>query len=137
MFAFERIGGINLTDHSLKHMRKLISVKAAAACLCFEGLLLPGLFAAPFDRGKLAEIDAEIAQAIADTNLPGAVLWIEHNTNRFHKAYGNRATSPKTEAMTEETLFDLASLTKVIATTPAIMLLMERGQVKQIGRAHV
>src|SRR5258706_46080 len=132
LVAFETIGGINLADHSLKHMRKLISpiVTAAAVCLCVAGLTLPGLFAAPFDRGKLVEIDAEIAQAIAETNLPGAVLWIEHNTNRFHKAYGNRATLPKTEAMTQETLFDLASLTKVIATTPAIMLLMERGQVK-------
>src|SRR2546423_394677 len=113
-------------------MPKLISLdlKAAAVCWCFAGLTLPGVLAAPFDRRKLAEIDAEIAQAIAETNLPGAVLWIEHKTNAFHKAYGNRATSPKTEPMTEGTLFDLASLTKVIATTPAIMLLMERGQVK-------
>src|SRR5947207_7100735 len=132
LFAFGTIGGINLADHFLKHMRKLISliVKAAAVCLCVAGLALPGLFAAPFDRGKLAEIDAEIAQAIAETNLPGAVLWIEHKTIRFHKAYGNRATLPKTEAMTEETLFDLASLTKVIAITAASMFLMELIEVK-------
>lgn len=108
----------------------LASLKTAAIGLYFSGIGFSLLFAAPFDRGKLAEIDAEIEQAITETNLPGAVLWIEHRTNRFHRAYGNRATLPKTEAMTEETLFDLASLTKVIATAPAIMLLIERGQVK-------
>ena len=108
LFAFETIGGINLADHFLKHMRKLISliVKAAAVCLCVAGLALPGLFAAPFDRGKLAEIDAEIEQAIVETNLPGAVLWIEHKTIRFHKAYGNRATLPKTAGGRAITMID-------------------------------
>ena len=48
----------------------------------------------------------------------------------YHKAYGNRALVPAVEPMTEDTIFDAASLTKVVACTPAVMLLVERGQVK-------
>src|SRR5437899_7886856 len=86
--------------------------------------------AEPFDHAKLAKIDTEIEQAIAEGKLPGGVLWLEHKGNRYHKAYGDRALLPEEEPMTKDTLFDLASLTKVIATTSAIMLLVERGQIK-------
>jgi CubicO group peptidase (beta-lactamase class C family) len=58
------------------------------------------------------------------------VLWLEHEGRAYHKAYGSRAVAPEREGMTEDTIFDAASLTKVIATTPAVMLLIERGQVK-------
>jgi CubicO group peptidase (beta-lactamase class C family) len=75
-------------------------------------------------------MDAAIEAAIADKKCPGGVLWLEHNGASYHKAYGSRALVPEREAMTEDTIFDAASLTKVIATTPAMMLLIERGQVK-------
>ncbi|HWI58464.1 MAG TPA: exo-beta-N-acetylmuramidase NamZ domain-containing protein [Bacillota bacterium] len=78
---------------------------------------------------KLAEIDAAITQAIADHKCPGGVLWLEHRGVSYHKAYGSRALVPAAEPMTEDTLFDAASLTKVVACTPAVMLLIERGQV--------
>ena len=84
----------------------------------------------PFNRTKLAQMDAEIDQAIAEGKLPGAVLWIEHAANRYQKAYGDRALAPESEPMTKDTIFDMASLTKVMATTPAIMLLLERELVK-------
>src|SRR5213082_2290119 len=71
---------------------------------------------------KLVEMDAAINQAIADKKCPGGVLWFEHRGVSYHKAYGNRALVPRSEPMTEDTLFDAASLTKVIACTPAIML---------------
>ena len=58
------------------------------------------------------------------------MLWFEHRGVSYHKAYGHRTLVPETEEMTEDTLFDAASLTKVVACTPAIMLLIERGQVK-------
>ena len=83
----------------------------------------------PFRPEKLEEMDEAIRQAIADKKCPGGVLWLEHNGAVYHKAYGNRALVPKVERMTENTMFDAASLTKVIACTPAIMLLVERGQV--------
>jgi CubicO group peptidase (beta-lactamase class C family) len=83
-----------------------------------------------FHADKLAAMDAAIESAIADKRCPGGVLWLEHEGRAYHKAYGSRAVAPEREGMTEDTIFDAASLTKVIATTPAVMLLIERGQVK-------
>ena len=84
----------------------------------------------PFHPAKLAEMDAVIHRAIEDKKCPGGVLWLEHRGASYHKAYGNRSLVPTVEPMTEDTLFDAASLTKVIACTPAVMLLVERGQVE-------
>ncbi len=84
--------------------------------------------AAVFFPEKLAEIDQTIGQCIASNNLPGGVLWMERHGESYHRAYGQRAVTPKTEAMTEDTLFDAASLTKVVATTPALLILLERGR---------
>ncbi len=83
-----------------------------------------------FRADKLAAMDAAIETAIAGNQCPGGVLWLEHDGVAYHKAYGHRALVPGREIMTEDTIFDLASLTKVVATTPAVMLLVERGQVK-------
>ncbi len=83
-----------------------------------------------FFSAKLAEIDAAIGDAIAQTNCPGAVLWLERLSSVHHRAYGNRAVVPTVEPMTEDTIFDAASLTKVVACTPAVMRLIEGGQVQ-------
>ncbi len=91
------------------------------------------LHAAPraaFRADKLAEMDAAIQEAIAGKKLPGSVLWLERDGTAYHKAYGHRALIPAEELMTEDTIFDAASLTKVVATTPAILLLIERGQIR-------
>lgn len=80
---------------------------------------------------KLAGLDSIIHSAIADGNIPGAVLVVGHNgVVVYRKAYGNRALDPKAELMTLDTVFDLASLTKVIATTTAVMQLVEQGKVR-------
>jgi len=85
---------------------------------------------------KLAEIDAAVGQAIADRQCPGGVLWIEHDNSIYHKAYGHRSLVPVVEPMTEDTVFDLASLTKVVACTPAVMLLLERGRLSLEDPVH-
>jgi CubicO group peptidase (beta-lactamase class C family) len=64
-------------------------------------------------------------------------LWLEHAGAVYKKAYGHRALVPTEEPMTEDTIFDAASLTKVTATTPAMMLLIERGQVRLDEFVHV
>ena len=96
-------------------------------------LLLSGfstqVFAGVFRADKLAAMDAAINEAIASNHCPGGVLWLERNGTAYHKAFGNRALLPEREAMTEDTIFDAASLTKVIATTPAVMLLVQRGKI--------
>src|SRR5207253_4531979 len=52
----------------------------------------------------------------------------------FRKAYGQRAKQPTEAAMTADTLFDLASLTKPIATATSVMLLLERGKLRLTDR---
>jgi len=76
-------------------------------------------------------VDAIIQQAIRDRNIPGVVLVVGHNGKvMYRKAYGSRALEPRREPMTLDTIFDMASLTKVIATTTAVMQLMEQGKVR-------
>jgi len=83
---------------------------------------------APLDS-RLTVIDPIIDDAIAQQQIPGAVLIIGHDGRVvYRKAYGSRAIEPQREAMTLDTVFDCASLTKVIATTSAIMQLWEKGK---------
>ncbi len=78
---------------------------------------------------RLAVLDSIVNNAISQRQIPGAVLIVGHNGRIiYHKAYGSRALEPRREAMTLRTIFDCASLTKVIATTPALMQLWERGK---------
>jgi uncharacterized protein YbbC (DUF1343 family)/CubicO group peptidase (beta-lactamase class C family) len=77
------------------------------------------------------DFDAPIEQAVKDGLIPGAVLLIGHDGKIvYRKAYGERALLPKREPMTVDTLFDAASLTKVIATTPSVMKLFEQGKIR-------
>ena len=94
------------------------------------------LAAQQFDSAKLSQIDSAINTAIGEERLPGAVVWIQHGTNFYWKAFGKRALVPTEETMTRDTIFDVASLTKVLATTPAVMLLIERGQIKLDEPVH-
>lgn len=80
-------------------------------------------------KEKWDEMGAAVDEAIAKQQLPGGVLWLERNSQHFSSAFGKRALVPGVEPMTEDTIFDAASLTKVIATTPAIMLLIQRGKI--------
>lgn len=76
-----------------------------------------------------AEVDAAINRAIHDDKIPGAVLLVGHQGKViYRKAYGNRALAPAKEPMTVDTIFDLASLTKVVATTSCLMKLFEEGR---------
>ena len=103
-------------------------------------LVDPAHGAAPaFKPARLAEMDAAITNAIAKKNIPGAVLWVERQGLTYHKTFGRRALVPSPEPMSEDTIFDAASLTKSIATAPAVMLLLERGQLKldDAVRAHL
>ena len=75
------------------------------------------------------DVDAAINQAIQEGRLPGAVLVIGHNGQViYRKAYGSRSIEPSREPMTLDTIFDCASLTKVVATTPSLMKLFEEGK---------
>jgi uncharacterized protein YbbC (DUF1343 family)/CubicO group peptidase (beta-lactamase class C family) len=76
-------------------------------------------------------VDAVIQQSISEGTIPGAVLIVGHDgAVIYRKAYGERALEPRREAMTLDTVFDVASLTKVIVTTTAVMQLVESGEVR-------
>lgn len=83
-----------------------------------------------FEPAELEPIKAAVTRGIATGKLPGAVLWVEHGREHASWAQGDRAIMPLREAMTEETIFDAASLTKVVATAPSVLLLIERGQIE-------
>jgi len=129
-----------MPDHASSRQRRLPrdSISSRLAGLAIVSLfLIAGLavqaqtrFSTGLRPEKLKEMDEAIAQAIHDRACPGGVLWVEHRGFAYHKAYGNRAAVPEKEPMTEDTIFDLASLTKVVSCTPAIMKLVEHGQVR-------
>ena len=98
-------------------MKLILSLAVAAATLAGQ----------TFSGGPA--IDRTIGEAIGQGKLPGAVVLIGHEGKIvYEKAYGRRAIVPEPEPMTADTIFDLASLTKVIATTTALMQLFEQGR---------
>lgn len=81
------------------------------------------------DAGKLGKIRDEVGKEITARQLPGCVVLIaRHGKVVFLEAFGNRQIEPETVAMTVDTVFDLASLTKPIATATTVFALAERGQ---------
>ncbi|MDI1310651.1 exo-beta-N-acetylmuramidase NamZ domain-containing protein [Prosthecobacter sp.] len=72
---------------------------------------------------------AVVSKAVAKGNPPGAVLWFESGPQKMTFTTGQRALIPAMEAMTEDTVFDAASLTKVVATLPSVLILIEQGKI--------
>jgi uncharacterized protein YbbC (DUF1343 family)/CubicO group peptidase (beta-lactamase class C family) len=80
---------------------------------------------------KLNQIDALIEKDIADKKLPGAVVLVGRKGKIvYRKAFGNRSLVPTIEKMTVDTIFDVASLTKPVATATSIMILVEQGKLR-------
>lgn len=85
---------------------------------------------ASVDDQAFAPLTAPIEAAIAEGKLPGCVVVVGRSDGIvFEKAYGSRSIEPERSPMTADTVFDLASLTKPIATATSIMILVERGLV--------
>ena len=81
-----------------------------------------------FDPDKLKEINQSLADAVKRKEIPGAVVWLERKGKRWGNEFGYRSLDPETRPMVVDIIFDAASLTKVMATTPAIMLLVQDGK---------
>ncbi|MBR5176381.1 MAG: serine hydrolase [Bacteroidales bacterium] len=91
-----------------------------------------------FDRGRLSQVDRVIEEAISDKTIPGAVVSVVKGDKiAYLKAYGNRALVPEVEPMTEETMFDLASVSKCVGTTLSFMQLIENGFVRLTDRVDM
>ena len=99
--------------------------------LIFISILAALLAAAQNNYPGAEAIDTLINEAVARNAIPGAVVLIGQNGRIvFEKSYGSRALDPKREAMTADTVFDCASLTKVVATSTSIMKLVEQGKIR-------
>jgi uncharacterized protein YbbC (DUF1343 family)/CubicO group peptidase (beta-lactamase class C family) len=114
-------------------MRSLIPLALLSLALV-GGARAAGLpVARPADVGMnaatLAHLDEAIQASIRAGNAPGAVCIVGHNGHIvYRKAFGYKSLEPVKRPMTLDTVFDLASLTKVTATAPSIMKLVEQGK---------
>src|SRR5437588_3978324 len=80
---------------------------------------------------RLSRMDTVIRASIEKKELPGAVVLVaRHGRVVWGRAYGARTVEPRREEMTADTIFDLASLTKIVATATSIMILIERGEMR-------
>jgi CubicO group peptidase (beta-lactamase class C family) len=93
---------------------------------------------AGFNTEQVARLESLISTAIAAGKLPGCVLTVGRRDQvLLSRAFGHRQLVPALQPMTVDTIFDLASLTKPIATGTSVMLLIERGQLQLTDRvAH-
>ena len=111
--------------------RYLILVLAFTACTAPRRQpILATPTGAAVDISRFAAIQPLIEKAITEHKLPGAVVLIGIGERTLYEtAIGRRAVVPAAEPMTQDTVFDLASLTKVVATTTSVMILVEEGRI--------
>ena len=124
---------VQILEHGWQAVRALSLLAAFFMVVCGQPLTLAQSSIAPPARqpSGFASIDAMMNDAVATGGIPGGVVLIGHNGKVvYRKAYGWRSLEPTRETMTAETVFDLASLTKCIATTSSVMKLVEEGRVR-------
>jgi CubicO group peptidase (beta-lactamase class C family) len=115
---------------------KVLALVALAAGLALPAAGDAGLPSArPEDLGMsskhLALLDGIIGEALGRGDFPGAVLLVAHKGKVvFRRAYGLSQRVPESRPMAADLIFDLASLTKPVATATSIMILAERGQLR-------
>ncbi|HNR15091.1 MAG TPA: glycoside hydrolase family 3 N-terminal domain-containing protein [Chitinophagaceae bacterium] len=86
-------------------------------------------------KERLSVVDSIAADGIARKAYPGCVVLAAHKGEIiYHKAFGNYEYDPASPAMSAESIFDLASVTKISATTVAVMKLYEEGKIKLDGK---
>ena len=85
------------------------------------------------DAQRLALVDSAVNASMAAGDIPGAVVGVvRRNTLVYKKAFGYKSLVPEKVPMTEETMFDLASVSKCVSTTVAVMQLIETGKVRLV-----
>ena len=116
----------------MRAIRRRLAAAAVPAALALSLAAQARQPRAPaIDAAHLAEIGQAVEAAIAEGQLPGAVVLVAHHGDTvYREAFGQRSVRPAREAMTTDTIFDLASLTKAVATAPSVMALVEDGAVR-------
>ncbi len=112
-----------------------ILVVLAAAPAAHAGLSATDPASLGLDPDRLRRIDAAIDRAIERKQVPGAVVLVgRRGSIVYARAAGLRAVVPRPEPMTRDTVFDMASLTKPVATATSIMILIEEGKLRLSDR---
>jgi len=115
--------------------RPLSRSMLAAACVA---MLATGCVHGRFDtpaigpqrlNARMPQIDAAVNEAIAAHQLPGAVVHVEHDGVLYEHAYGKLSYEADAPAVDNATVFDAASLSKVLATAPSVLKLAEEGKI--------
>jgi CubicO group peptidase (beta-lactamase class C family) len=115
----------------------LIALAALSAQAPGSGLIQANPETAGLIASRLLYIEDAVNAAIKAGELPGAVILVaRHGQIAYLKAFGNRSVKPAAEPMTQDTIFDMSSLTKVMATAPSIMLLVENGTLRLADRVQ-
>jgi len=129
--------GLRSTIGAFLALVAVADVHSIAAAAGVDAAAAPTARAETKAPAALAEgIERLVADALAQGKLPGCVVAIGRGSGIVvQKAFGSRALLPDKEAMTLDTIFDVASLTKPIATATALMVLAERGKVDLDERA--
>ncbi len=84
-----------------------------------------------FDDKQAERIETLVAKEIDKGSFPGAVVLIGQGDKiLYEEAFGHQVTEPFRRPMKKDTIFDTASLTKPVATAAAVMILVDRGQLK-------
>ncbi len=82
-------------------------------------------------KEALDSIDQVVREEIEKGSFPGAVILVGQGQEiLYRRAFGDQVTTPSQEAMNEDTIFDIASLTKPVATAASIMILRDRGKIE-------
>jgi CubicO group peptidase (beta-lactamase class C family) len=120
--------------YPLRHTRTLlaatcVAVLAAGCALPFHASRPPAADAPQLDVRRFPQIDSAIDDAIAAHKLPGAVFHLEHGNAVYEHAYGRLSYEPEAASVTTSTVFDAASLTKVLVTAPSVLILAEQGRI--------
>lgn len=112
-------------------LRRLLAILILVPVTALAELAQPHPASVGMDAERLTQIDSIVTEEINAGRIPGAVVLVgRHGTTAYVKSYGDRAKQPVVEAMTLNTIFDMASLTKPMATATSVMILIEEGKIR-------
>jgi CubicO group peptidase (beta-lactamase class C family) len=122
-------------DHNKRDKKMLRNILLFLLLMCGYSGAQPFPVVDPAEVGMdihmLSRADSVIADAIDSSLIPGAVLLVMRDARIvYRKAYGYSMLIPDKKPMTVETVFDLASITKPVATATSAMILLERGYLR-------
>ncbi len=118
-----------ITEGTGVTVKAFMTIFRVGGCLLLTVALCAG--AQGQAKGGFSNVDQIMNAAVAKGTIPGGVVLVGHDGQVvYRKAYGMRELEPRREAMTAETVFDIASITKCVATASSVMKLVQEGKIR-------